>query len=92
MSKTPKNKSCDDDPERLARTIFVGNLPLSITRKVIKCKRNQETWKPLYFFVHTWKKMTYHVECRFHIPGVPKNTGHCLISCNVKAIKAIAMK
>ena len=35
-SKLPKNKSCDDDPERLARTIFVGNLPLSITRKVIK--------------------------------------------------------
>ena len=24
--------------------------------------------------------------------GVPKKTGHCLISCNVKAIKAIAMK
>ena len=24
--------------------------------------------------------------------GCPKNTGHCLISCNVKAIKAIAMK
>jgi hypothetical protein len=26
------------------------------------------------------------------LPGVPKKTGHCLISCNVKAIKAIAMK
>jgi hypothetical protein len=65
MSKTPKNKSCDDDPERLARTIFVGNLPLSITRKVIKLKK--ETWKQFYFFVHTWKKMTYYVDCRFHI-------------------------
>ena len=27
-----------------------------------------------------------------NLPGVPKKTGHCLISCNVKAIKAIAMK
>ncbi|CAB4017920.1 RNA-binding 34 [Paramuricea clavata] len=36
MSKTPKNKSCDDDSERLARTIFVGNLPLSMTRKDLK--------------------------------------------------------
>ncbi|XP_028396068.1 RNA-binding protein 34-like [Dendronephthya gigantea] len=35
-SKSPKNKSCDDDPERLARTIFVGNLPLSISRKDLK--------------------------------------------------------
>ena len=26
------------------------------------------------------------------VPGVPKKTGHCLISCNVKAIKDIAMK
>lgn len=34
--KLPKNKSCDDEPERLARTIFVGNLPLSMTRKVMK--------------------------------------------------------
>jgi hypothetical protein len=25
-------------------------------------------------------------------PGVPKKTGHSLISCNVKAIEAIAMK
>jgi RNA recognition motif-containing protein len=35
INKLPKNKSCDDDPERLARTIFVGNLPLSTTRKVM---------------------------------------------------------
>jgi hypothetical protein len=27
-----------------------------------------------------------------YILGVPKKTGHCLISCNVKATKAIAMK
>ena len=28
-----------------------------------------------------------------YLPGVPKKlTGHCLISCDVKAIKAIAMK
>jgi hypothetical protein len=27
-----------------------------------------------------------------YIPSVSKKTGHCLISCNVKAIKAIAMK
>jgi hypothetical protein len=26
------------------------------------------------------------------LPGVPEKTGHCLISCNVKAVKAIAMK
>jgi hypothetical protein len=26
------------------------------------------------------------------VPGVPQKTGHCLISCNVKAIQAIAMK
>ena len=26
------------------------------------------------------------------LPGVPEKTGHCLISCNVKAIKAIEMK
>ena len=44
-TKLPKNKSCDDDPERLARTIFVGNLPLSVTRKVIKCEKNQEISK-----------------------------------------------
>ena len=25
-------------------------------------------------------------------PGVPKKTVHCLISCNVKSIKAISLK
>ncbi|XP_046847741.1 RNA-binding protein 34-like [Xenia sp. Carnegie-2017] len=35
-NKQPKKKSCNDEPERLARTIFVGNLPLSIKRKDLK--------------------------------------------------------
>ena len=26
------------------------------------------------------------------LPGVPKNTIHCLISCNVNSIKAISLK
>ena len=26
------------------------------------------------------------------VPGVPKKTIHCLISCNVKSIKAISLK
>ena len=47
--KLPKNKSCDDDPERLARTIFVGNLPLSMTRKVVN---DLESVKCLKFFSH----------------------------------------
>ena len=29
---------------------------------------------------------------RKQLPGVPPKTGHCLISCNLKAIKAVAMK
>ena len=28
----------------------------------------------------------------FELPGVPKKTIHCLISCNVKPIKAISIK
>ena len=28
---------------------------------------------------------------KIHVPGVPK-TIHCLISCNVKSIKAISLK
>ena len=27
-----------------------------------------------------------------YIPGIPKKTIHCLISCNVKSIKAISLK
>ena len=27
-----------------------------------------------------------------YIPGVPKKTIHCLISCDVKSIKAISLK
>ena len=40
----------------------------------------------LNFFSKGWTLIVY------SIPGVPKKTIHCLISCDVKSIKAISLK
>ena len=34
--KNRKSNEVEEDPGRLARTIFVGNLPVAFTRKVCK--------------------------------------------------------
>jgi hypothetical protein len=41
---------------------------------------------------YTNEMKLYRLRKAIKYTGCPQKTGHCLISCNVKAIKAIAMK